>query len=128
MNRKRQQGAALVISLIVLILMSLMVVGSSLSSVIELKIGNNVQFGNEAFQNAETGVVATVFELNDKELAVDGFDGLLNGQFTTTRSDPNTKIFFDTIIVDDDDGDGDMSADSNNVVGLISQGTSVDEA
>jgi len=71
MNRKRQQGAALVISLIVLILMSLMVVGSSLSSVIELKIGNNVQFGNEAFQNAETGVVATVFELNDKELAVD---------------------------------------------------------
>jgi len=124
MNRKGQKGSALVISLITLLLMSIIIMGASRNSTLELVTSNNYQFGIEAFNNAETGVVATVAELNDKELAIGGFNDLLNGQFSTTRSDPNTKIFFDTIIIDDNDGDGNTSMDSNKIVSLISQGTS----
>jgi len=49
---------------------------------------------------------------------------LLTEPFTLTRSDSDTNTFFDVFVIDNDDGDGDMSTDSYDVVGLVSQGTS----
>ena len=122
MNRNKQQGAALVVSLILLLVMSIAILGGARNAGIELILGNNIQFQNEAFQNSESGVVDAMAELENRGLT--NLNDLLTEPFTTTRSDSDTNIFFDTIVIDDDDGDGDMSTDSNDVVGLVSQGTS----
>ena len=122
MNKHKQQGAALLISMVILLVMTMIVIQGARSSLLELKIGNNVQLSNEAFQSAETGITVAMAELGNRVFT--DLNDLLTEPFTATRGDADTNTFFDVIVIDNDDGDGDMSTDSDNVVGLVSQGTS----
>jgi type IV pilus assembly protein PilX len=54
----KQQGAALVVGLIVLLIMTILGVASMSATTTELKIANNLQTKNFAFQAAETATVA----------------------------------------------------------------------
>jgi len=58
LDRTQQHGAALIISLIILLVMSLIIVQGARSSNLELLIGNNSQHAAEALMLAEDGAVA----------------------------------------------------------------------
>ena len=122
MNRNKQNGAALVVSMILLLLIGIMTLSMAKTAQLDLIVGNNSQFQNEAFQSAETGIVASMAELENRGLT--NLNDLLTEPFTLTRGNSDTNTFFDVIVIDNDDGDGDMSTDSDDVVGLVSQGTS----
>ena len=64
---QRQQGAALVVGLILLLVLTLLAVSSMNTSTLELTMASNVQYHQNAFQAAETGI----------DIAID------NRQFTT---------------------------------------------
>lgn len=56
MYRKQQQGAALVIGLMVLLVVTLIGISSMSSTTTELKIANNLRTHNSAFQVAESAI------------------------------------------------------------------------
>ena len=119
-NIKRQDGAALFISLILLLLMTIIVIGGAQRSTLELIIGRNVQYSTTALVNAESGITASLADLNTNyDLVNDGFGGVVNGQYTVSKADQDTGVFYNTILIDNPTG---------NVASLISQGTSIDRA
>ena len=127
MNIRKQKGAALIISLIMLLSMTILVMSSSRTSILELRMARNYQYAMEAFQHAESGIAVTTTELNIMlDLPTDGFDGVINGQYRASMDGPT--MFYNTILVDDSEVDADPTVDSNDMVRLISQGTSFDHA
>ena len=66
LNRTRQRGIAMFVSLVVLLLMSMIILMSARASVLELFLGNNSQFITQSLMRAEDSVVAgeTVVEKN----------------------------------------------------------------
>jgi len=66
LNRSQQNGAALIVSMIILLVMSLIILQGARSSNLELLIGNNVQHAAEALLQAEDSAVAgeQMIELN----------------------------------------------------------------
>jgi len=54
--RAAQRGAALVIGLILLLVLTLLAVSGMNTSTLELQMSGNQQFGQDAFQAAETGI------------------------------------------------------------------------
>jgi type IV pilus assembly protein PilX len=56
MYRKQQKGAALVVGLLVLLVVTLIGISSMSSTTTELKIANNLQTHNAAFQIAESAI------------------------------------------------------------------------
>ncbi|MGH8495817.1 MAG: PilX N-terminal domain-containing pilus assembly protein [Gammaproteobacteria bacterium] len=56
MNPSRQRGAALVVGLILLLVLTLLAVSGMSTATFELTMAGNTQYGENAFQNAETGI------------------------------------------------------------------------
>lgn len=91
-NRSVQEGAALVVSLIMLLVMTLMVVAASRSSILELLMATNAQNANEALQRAEDST------LTGEQRIVTDFDGVPTWDFGT---DPSDGLYLDAELVVD---------------------------
>lgn len=59
-NHQSQRGAALVIGLILLLVLTLLAVSGMNTATLELQMAGNNQFSQNAFQAAETGIEATM--------------------------------------------------------------------
>ena len=127
----RQQGAALVVSLVIMTVMSILGITAVKKNVVQERMANSYRFGIESLNNAESGIIDALALINAGDLHVDGYDNELdpNGDgdladtWTVTLADPNNGVFYELIMVDDDDGDGDPAVDSNEIVRLMAQGT-----
>ena len=82
-NRSKQKGMAMIISLIMLLLMSLIIIQGARSANLELLVGNNAQNTAQALLRAEDSAVAgeNMIELNMSgaptvDLSLDPDDGL----------------------------------------------------
>lgn len=69
-NKHRQQGAALVISLILLLVMTILGVSTMGTAKMEMRMAANDQFLENAFQLAETGLDSTLAGLRAETIAV----------------------------------------------------------
>jgi hypothetical protein len=58
LNQSQQRGTALLISMIILLVMSMIIVQGARTANLELLVGNNTQFAAEALMLAEDGAVA----------------------------------------------------------------------
>jgi type IV pilus assembly protein PilX len=58
--RGRQRGAALVVGLILLMVITLLAISGMNTATVELQMAGNMQFAQNAFQAAETGIERTV--------------------------------------------------------------------
>ncbi len=127
-----QKGAALVVGLLLIMVMSMIGVSAAKGTVGQQRMANNYRFSIEALNNAEIGVTNALNAINDQELAVNGFDdeldpngdGIPDDGFRINVMNPDTNVFFTVVVVDDDDGDGNPAVDSNDIVRLMSQGIS----
>ena len=127
-----QKGAVLVVGLLLTTVLTLVAVNASKSTVIQQRMATNYRFSIEAMNNAETGLRSALNQINAQTLILNGFDdeldpngdGLFDDRFRLTLADQGNNVFFNVVMVDDDDGDGDPSVDSNGIVLLMSQGTS----
>jgi type IV pilus assembly protein PilX len=79
----KQQGLALVVSLIMLLLMTLLAVNSMQTTVLEEKMAGNYKDRNMAFQSAESGLRAGEDYLRDTA-ALPIFDGATAGLYQPT--------------------------------------------
>ncbi len=80
-NMKKQQGLALFISLMMLLLMTLIIVHAARSSTLDILIGNNVQHSTQALMRAEDSVIAA------EDLIETVYDGAPNVDFSAIQSD-----------------------------------------
>ena len=127
-----QKGAALVVGLLVIMVLSMIGVSAAKSNVGQQRMANNYRFSIEAMNNAEIGITNVLNVINDQELSVNGFDdeldpngdGIPDDSFRINVANPDTNVFFTVVVVDDDDGDGNPAVDSNDIVRLMSQGIS----
>lgn len=85
-----QDGAALVVSLIMLLLMTLMIVATSRSSILELLMATNAQNANEALQRAEDST------LRGEQRILRDFGGIPAVDFSAVASD---GLYLDTDLV-----------------------------
>jgi len=79
----KQQGLALVVSLIMLLIMTLLAVNSMQTTVLEEKMAGNYKDRNMAFQSAEAGLRAGEDYLRDTA-ALPIFDGTTTGLYQPT--------------------------------------------
>jgi len=127
----RQDGAVLVVSLIFMTVMSMLGITSVKQNVVQERMANGYRFGIESLNNAESGIEDALAAINAADLDVDGYtneldpngDGDTSDRFTMQFADPVGGVFYNAIMVDDDDGDGDPAVDSNDIVLLVAQGT-----
>ncbi len=128
----RQQGAALIAGLTVTVVMSLIVVSASKGNIAQQRMVNNYRFSIEAMNNAEIGVADAIADIVARRLVENGFDDELdaNGDGNTDDrygyvvADYENQVYYNVLIIDDDDGDNDPSVDANGIVSLMSQGIS----
>ena len=72
---RRQQGSALFVSLMFLVILTILGVSSMGTARLELKMAANTQFANQAFQASESGIEATLRETDIYATAdTDGVD------------------------------------------------------
>jgi len=129
---RTQKGAALVVGLLMVTVLSIVGVNAAKGNVAQQRMANNYRFAIEAMNNAEAGITSTINQINDGELGANGFDDELdpNGdgdtsdRMTFTVVDQATNVAYVVVMVDDDDGDGNLASDSNDIVRLVSQGIS----
>jgi len=127
-----QKGAVLVVGLLMTTVLTLVAVNGSKRTVMQQRMANNYRFSIEAMNNAETGFRSAFDQINDQNLILNGFDdeldansdGVFDDRFSLTLADPVNNVFFNVVMVDDDDGDGNLSVDANGIVLLMSQGSS----
>jgi len=81
----KQQGVALVISLIMLLIMTLLAIGSMNTTILEEKMAGNYKDKNMAFQAAEAGVRAGETYLRTTPV-LPAFDGTTPGLYQPTLS------------------------------------------
>jgi len=75
LNRKRQQGSVLVISLLILLVLTIIGATALNDSVMEEKMASNFQTGNTAYQSAESAVNRTFATIaNDYTLVQQSMD------------------------------------------------------
>lgn len=63
-SRQRQQGATLVVGLILLLVLTVLGVSGMNTSTLELTMASNAQFHQDAFQAAETGIDISIAQRN----------------------------------------------------------------
>lgn len=83
--KSQQQGLALVVSLILLLVMTLLAINSMKTTVLEEKMAGNYKDYNMAFQSAEAGLRAGEQYLRDTA-ALPLFDGTTLGLYQPTNS------------------------------------------
>ena len=131
-GRGAQKGAALVVGLLLITVLTIVSVSAAQSNVTQQRLANNYRFSIEAMNNAEFGFISVLNLINDQNLSVGGFDdeldlngdGILDDRLRFEVADPDRNVFFQVVVVDDDDGDGNPAVDSNGIVRLVSQGIS----
>ena len=131
-NCAAQKGAALVVGLLMTTILAIVGVNAAKGSVTQQRMANNYRFSIEAMNNAEIGYVSAFNLIYDQKLSLNGFDdeldpngdGVFNDRFSLTFANQDSNVFFNVVMVDDDDGDGNPSVDSNGIVRLMSQGIS----
>ncbi len=131
-SRNRQKGTVLVVGLLIIMVLTMVAVNASKRTVVQERMANNYRFSIEAMNNAETGSFTALNLLNDQNLSLNGFDdeldlngdGDFDDRFSLSFADADSNVFFNVVLVDDDDGDGNPSVDSNGIVLLMSQGIS----
>jgi len=131
-RRGAQKGAVLVAGLLVTTVLAIVAVNASKRTVVQQRMANNYRFSIEAMNNAETGFLSALNQINDQTLILNGFDdeldpngdGVFDDRFSISIADPASNVFYDVVMVDDDDGDGNPSVDANGIVRLMSQGIS----
>jgi Tfp pilus assembly protein PilX len=129
---RKEKGAAMVVGLLMITVLSIVGVNGAKEIVVQQRMANNYRFAIEAMNNAEAGITSAISQLNNNELGKNGFDDELdpNGDGDTsdalviTLNDPNSNMSYVVLLVDDDDGDGNLAVDSNNIIRLVSQGIS----
>lgn len=131
-NRGAQKGAALVVGLLMTTVLIIVAVSAAKGSVVQQRMANTYRFSFEALNNAEIGSATALNQINALQLSLNGFDdeldpngdGVFNDRFSIVFSDSDSNVFYNVVMVDDDDGDGNLSVDSNGIVRLMSQGIS----
>lgn len=93
----RQRGAALVIGLILLLVLTLLAVSGMNTATLELQMTGNTQFSQNAFQAAETGIEAALqTNLVNTNLVVTSplttIPGTTDTYRTVTQHNPNTGV------------------------------------
>ncbi|MGI9309179.1 MAG: pilus assembly PilX family protein [Gammaproteobacteria bacterium] len=130
-QRRFQKGAVLVASLMFMTTMSLLGINGAKQNVVQSRMADNYRTGIEALNNAESALSDALATINAGDLEEDGFtneldpdgDGNLDDRFSLQFTDEDTQTYYNLVMVDDDDGDGDPTVDSNDTVLLIAQGT-----
>lgn len=72
---RRQQGAALIVSLVLLMVLTLLAISTMRTAALELLMAGNAQYREHAFQLAESGLQATLRQLEDGTLVPVANDG-----------------------------------------------------
>ena len=94
-NARRQRGAALIVGLILLLVLTVLGVSSMRTASLELAMAGNVQFRENAFQLASTGLDTVLQQARDNTLPLNAVAGwqqnlgttrleALNGEFDTS--------------------------------------------
>jgi len=68
---KRQKGAALVVGLVLMMVLTLLAVSTMRTATLELLMAGNAQYKEKAFQLAETGLRDAINQLNQGTLSLD---------------------------------------------------------
>ncbi len=131
-GRGTQKGAALVVGLLLITILTIIGVSAAKGNVGQQRMANNYRYSIEAMNNAEIGFISALNLINDQKLFGNGFDdeldpngdGDINDRLRVNGANPDRNIFFNVIVVDDDDGDGNPAVDSNGIIRLMSQGFS----
>lgn len=126
----RQQGAALIVSLVIVSVMSILGLNAVKQNVVQERMANSYRFGVESLNHAEAGIEDALAAIKAGDLHVNGYqdeldpngDGNGDDTWTITLLDQNTGVNYNVIMVDDNDGDGDPNVDSNDIVLLMAQG------
>ena len=127
----RQQGAALIVSLLIMSVMSILGINAVKKNVVQERMANSYRFGIESLNNAESGVEDALAQINANDLDDDGYtneldpngDGDVGDRFTMLLDDQANGVRYAVVMTDDDDGDGNPAVDSNDIVLLFAQGT-----
>jgi Tfp pilus assembly protein PilX len=117
-----QHGAALAISLVVLVLLMMLGLSAMYSNIAQGRMASNYESGVQAFNLAEAGIAEAMNTLNTGG-AANGYDD----ELTTNGGTMLTANFgagsYTVQALDDDDGDSNPNADANNRIRLRCVGT-----
>ena len=108
LNRSQQHGAALLISMIILLVMSLIILQGARSANLEILIGNNSRHAAEALMQAEDSAVSgeQMLELNYAGAPTGNYGGNEDdGVFVVGQIDINT-VNWDELAAQHETGDG----------------------
>jgi Tfp pilus assembly protein PilX len=78
LNNNKQTGAALVVGLVLMMVLTILAISTMRTATLELLIAGNAQYRERAFQLAETGLRDAVNQLNNGTLALGTTDGWEN--------------------------------------------------
>ena len=87
------RGAALAISLVLLMIMTLLAISTVRTATLELVMAGNAQHREKAFQLAQTGIAATVSRLNKNKLRLAATDGWTHPAALTGSEDQTSDGF-----------------------------------
>jgi hypothetical protein len=76
-NHQRQRGAALIVGLVLMTVLTLLAVSTMRTSTLELVMAGNAQYHEQATQLAETGIQDAISRINNGDIALDATDGWL---------------------------------------------------
>jgi len=76
-NHQRQQGAALIVGLVLMTVLTLLAVSTMRTSTLELAMAGNAQYHEQATQMAESGIRDAISRIDNNEIDLDATDGWL---------------------------------------------------
>lgn len=92
----RQRGAALVVGLVLMMVLTILAVSTMRTATLELLMAGNAQYKEKAFQLAETGLRDAINQINEGTLALDTTDGWENvGAITGSVDDSGDDYVVD---------------------------------
>jgi type IV pilus assembly protein PilX len=107
-NRSSQSGAALIVGLILMLVLTVLGVSGMTISVFGLTMASNAQFQQTTFQAAETGIDFTIDNANLNSIATQNFSPAYNdGTYradTVMTSQGNTPYLHSAFSIGEDEG------------------------
>jgi len=76
-NHQRQQGAALIVGLVLMTVLTLLAVSTMRTSTLELAMAGNAQYHEQATQMAESGIRDAISRIDNKDIVLVATDGWL---------------------------------------------------
>lgn len=134
---KNEKGMVLPLGLMFLAIIAILGTTAVIVTTTDLKIGSNYRASEQAFYNAEAGIErAKLVLFQDSGNGLD--DELLGADATANTADDGILSFgssvsfgngsYSVVVTDNDDGDGDLFADSDGKVIVTSTGTAPNNA